>query len=137
MTEATSTTSAQPDASAADPRRLIILGSTGSIGTNTLDVVSRLNGRFRVEALAAGGNADLLTQQADQFGVTRLAMADETAAEGVRSRLPDAQLHAGEQAAEQLVEETDADMLVAAIVGAAGLPATIAGIRKGMHIALA
>ncbi|MEX2672085.1 MAG: 1-deoxy-D-xylulose-5-phosphate reductoisomerase [Phycisphaeraceae bacterium] len=137
MTEATSTTSAQPDASAADPRRLIILGSTGSIGTNTLDVVNRLNGRFRVEALAAGANADLLTQQADQFGVTRLAMADEAAAEGVRSRLPGAQVHAGEQAAEQLVEETDADMLVAAIVGAAGLPATIAGIRKGMHVALA
>ncbi len=118
--------------------RVILLGSTGSIGVNTLDVIDHLNrtghASLRVVGLAAGANATRLAEQAKAHGVERLALADPTDAD----QLPaEATRYVGADAAAKLVEDTEADVLVAAIVGAAGLPATVAGIEKGMAIALA
>lgn len=119
------------------PRRLLLLGSTGSIGVNTLDVVKHLGAGFEVVGLAAGANAERLIEQARAFDVDHLAIADATAAEAIRSACPDATVYAGDDAALQLVEAVEADMLVGAMVGAAGLPATLRAIERGMTIALA
>jgi 1-deoxy-D-xylulose-5-phosphate reductoisomerase len=119
--------------------RLIILGSTGSIGTQTLEVISHLNGlherglapqRYDVVGLAAGKGAKMLADQARLFGVRELAMADAHggAPGGCRT---------GPDAAERLVREVDCDLVVAAIVGSAGLPATLAAVELGRDVALA
>lgn len=110
----------RPHQPSAPPRRLILLGSTGSIGTQTLEVVRRHPDRFEVVALAAGSNADLLSEQADEFGVTHTALAS-----------------GNPNACAQLVDEVEADVLVGAVVGSAGLPATLRAIERGMTIALA
>ena len=123
-----------------DHRSLIVLGATGSIGANTLEVVAHLNDvgdtRFEIVGLAACANADALIEQAKRFNVTNLAIADPDKAEALRTALPDANIFVGNDAAEQLVEAVDATDLAAAVVGAAGLRATCAGIRKGMRISL-
>jgi len=122
----------------ASPRRkLILLGSTGSIGVNTLRVVENLGERYDVVGLSAGRRADEVIEQAKRFNVQHIALCDEDAAAKVRTALPEATVYAGEDAARQLVEGVEADMLVAAIVGSAGLPATLSAIERGMDIALA
>jgi len=121
-------------------RRVIVLGSTGSIGVNTLEVVAhlrRLGHDLEVVGLAAGHNADRVVEQAERFGVKHLAMAGEDAAAEVRDRLPDRTVHVGDDAAEALVREVDATDVVAAIVGAAGLGATLTAARLGRTISLA
>ncbi len=121
----------------AGPRRLILLGSTGSIGVNALNVVRNLAGQFQVVGLAAGAKAEDLARQARDFSVPNVAIADAAGAASLKTALPSTRIFAGSDASTRLVEETDADVLVAAVVGAAGLPATLAAIRKGMSIALA
>ncbi len=122
-------------------RRLIVLGSTGSIGVNTLDVVEHLNRDcamdFQVVGLAAGNNVDRLIEQARHYRVGAVAVAESAHARTLADALPGTQVFAGHDAAEQLVQAVDADITVAAVVGSAGLPATIAAIRKGMRIGLA
>jgi 1-deoxy-D-xylulose-5-phosphate reductoisomerase len=122
------------------PRRLIILGSTGSIGTQTLAVVDHVNAlhragrspvRFEVVGLAAGNNTGLLAEQARRWGVREVALAHpESPFAGPAPRR-------GPGAAERLVREVEADLVVAAMVGAAGLPATLAAAQLGRDIALA
>jgi 1-deoxy-D-xylulose-5-phosphate reductoisomerase len=122
------------------PRRLILLGSTGSIGTNTLAVVKHLHEQqlmqFEVVGLAAGTRGGLVAEQAKQFDVEHVAVADEQAAaqiSGVRH------VYSGADAALQLIEAVarPGDLVLSAIVGSAGLPATIAAIEMGCDIALA
>ena len=123
------------------PRRVVILGSTGSIGTQTLDVIDHLNALhergafphpFEVVALAAGSNGATLAQQARAHPGARLALADEHAPwEGPREPMR------GAGAALEIVRTTEADLVVAAMVGAAGLPATLAAAEAGTDIALA
>ncbi|MEQ8317663.1 MAG: 1-deoxy-D-xylulose-5-phosphate reductoisomerase [Phycisphaerales bacterium] len=118
-------------------RRLIVLGSTGSIGRQTLDVVAHLaslaraNGQdppIEVVGLAAGRRARELHEQAAAHGVphTALCEGDDDAANFI-----------GSDAAERLVREVDADVVMAAVVGAAGLPATLAAVELGRDVALA
>jgi 1-deoxy-D-xylulose-5-phosphate reductoisomerase len=127
---------------AEDIRRIIILGSTGSIGRQTLDVVAGLNRLrergalafgFRVVALAAGRNAEVLFSQAASLGVREVALADGDGAEPP----PGANLRRGADAAERLVREVEADVVLGAMVGSCGLPATLAAIELGRDIALA
>ncbi len=126
-----------PAPAAPDARRLILLGSTGSIGCNTLTVIDHLDSAYDVVALAAGQKASALIEQAQRFDVNHLAMADAQAAEQVRNALPQATVYAGPDAARQLVDCVEADVLVTAVVGAAGLPATISALQRGMTIGLA
>ncbi|HRQ73774.1 MAG TPA: hypothetical protein PLU35_12170, partial [Phycisphaerales bacterium] len=120
-------------------RRLIVLGSTGSIGTQALEVVRHLNGlhgagaspvRYEVVGLCAGRNSGLLADQARAFGVRECALSEGRGIEGVRCRV-------GPGAAEALVREVEADLVLAAIVGVAGLPATLAAVELGRDVALA
>ncbi len=127
-------------AAEATPRKLIVLGSTGSIGTNTLNVVDHLNrtnaASIQVVALAAGANAKTLIEQARWFKVKFVAIADAAQAQAVRQALPDATVFAGLDAALQLVKEVEATDCAAAIVGVAGLAPTLQAIRQGLTISL-
>ena len=122
-------------------KQLIVLGSTGSIGVNTLDVVAHLNAtgsaRIDVVGLAAGRSVATLIEQAKKFAVPAVAIADESQATTLAAALPGVRIFSGEDSALQLVEATQATDLSAAIVGSAGLAATVAGIRKGMNVGLA
>lgn len=133
----------QAQARTGTPRRIAILGSTGSIGRQTIEVIASLNAAHRagkwhqpyeIVALAAGSDAPALFEQAQALGVRRIALADNSA----QHSAPDGvQLLTGPDAAEQLVRTTDCDLVVAAIVGFAGLNATFAAIDRGIDIALA
>jgi 1-deoxy-D-xylulose-5-phosphate reductoisomerase len=121
-------------------RRIIILGSTGSIGTSTLEVIRHLaNGdgpRYRVVGLAAGSNAALLADQAAAFGVRHVAITDPAAAAALPTEL---ESFCGPDAARELVERVaePGDMVMGAIVGAAGIAPTLAAIERGCNVALA
>src|SRR5690242_15153464 len=113
--------------------RVLILGSTGSIGTQALEVIAANPDRFEVVGLAAGGgNPALLAQQRAQTGVTNIAVADVDAAEKVGEVT-----YSGVEAATALVENTEADIVLNALVGALGLPPTLAALATGARLALA
>lgn len=113
--------------------RVLILGSTGSIGTQALDVIAANPDRFEVVGLAAGGgNPDLLARQRAQTGVTDIAVADPVAADAVGDVT-----YSGPDAATSLVENTQADVVLNALVGALGLQPTLAALASGARLALA
>ncbi len=118
-------------------KRIIVLGSTGSIGTQTLDVASRLKDRIQVVALSACSNDRQLLQQARQFGCSQVALTDLDAAERLQRAAPDLTIHAGDQGLEALARDIDGDLVVVAVAGVCGLPATLAAIDSGKAIALA
>ncbi len=112
--------------------RVLVLGSTGSIGTQALEVIAAHPDRFVVVGLAAGGaNLDTLLRQRADTGVTNIAVADERAAQiaDVPYRGPDA--------VTRLVEDTEADVVLNALVGALGLRPTLAALESGARLALA
>ncbi|WP_413467191.1 1-deoxy-D-xylulose-5-phosphate reductoisomerase [Mycolicibacterium sp. 120270] len=114
-------------------QRVLILGSTGSIGTQALDVIAANPDRFEVVGLAAGGgNPDLLARQRAETGVTNIAVADADAAEKVGDVT-----YSGPDAATALVENTEADVVLNALVGALGLQPTLAALASGARLALA
>ncbi|QDU34168.1 1-deoxy-D-xylulose 5-phosphate reductoisomerase [Poriferisphaera corsica] len=125
----------------AGKRKLIVLGSSGSIGENTLKVVEHLNAHdladIDVVGLAVGRRVDVLIEQAKRFGVKHVAVGDESQVEAVKDALPGIQVFGGEFATKDLVEAVEATDLAAAVVGSAGLPATMAAIERGMRISLA
>ncbi|CPR12573.1 1-deoxy-D-xylulose 5-phosphate reductoisomerase [Mycobacterium bohemicum DSM 44277] len=113
--------------------RVLVLGSTGSIGTQALEVIAANPDRFEVVGLAAGGaNTDTLSRQRAETGVTNVAVADEAAAR----RMGDVPF-SGPDAVTRLVEETDADVVLNALVGALGLRPTLAALESGARLALA
>jgi 1-deoxy-D-xylulose-5-phosphate reductoisomerase len=122
-----------------NPKRVAILGSTGSIGTQALEVLRACPGAFAAEVLAAGGNADLLIQQAIEFKPNAVVIGDETRYAEVRRALDphDIKVFAGTAAIEQVVEMETVDMVLAGIVGYAGLASTLNAIRHGKPVALA
>jgi 1-deoxy-D-xylulose-5-phosphate reductoisomerase len=134
------------------PREVVILGSTGSIGTQALDIIRRNPARFRVAALAAGGgHPDLLARQAAEFGVAAVAVASPGAVPGVRSALHDYFGRTGSAvppaaAFPEILAGPDAvcdvagwpcDVVLNGVTGAAGLRATLAALDAGRVLALA
>ncbi|MBO7746619.1 1-deoxy-D-xylulose-5-phosphate reductoisomerase [Paenibacillus sp. MWE-103] len=119
-------------------KKLTILGSTGSIGTQTLDIVGREPDRYRIEGLAAGSNVDLLVRQARQFRPKTVCLSSKALADEARPHLPaGTKAVFGDEGLVQIAAETDADTVMTAIVGSRGLPATLAAIDAGKSIALA
>ncbi|QFU76684.1 1-deoxy-D-xylulose-5-phosphate reductoisomerase [Halioglobus maricola] len=121
-------------------RQVSVLGSTGSIGVSTLDVIARHPGDFSVFALAANRSVDALLAQCEQFKPRYAVMADEDAAEQLRARMAqvaDTEVLSGEQGLERIVTAPEVDSVMAAIVGAAGLPSTLAAARAGKTLLLA
>jgi 1-deoxy-D-xylulose-5-phosphate reductoisomerase len=113
--------------------RLAILGSTGSVGQQALDVVRGLPERFRVVALAAGGNIEQLHQQATEFAPAALCALPSAEAEALRAEFPKSDW----QTLEEIVTRDDVDVVLAASSGLAGLQATLAALRAGKKVAIA
>ena len=118
-----------------------VLGSTGSIGISTLDVIAQHPERYRAVGLAANTDVEGLFQQCERFQPTVVAMADQASAAELAKRLASIgssiEVLAGEAGVIAIAELTDAEMVMAAIVGAAGLTPTLAAVRKGKRILLA
>ncbi|MCG3778082.1 MAG: 1-deoxy-D-xylulose 5-phosphate reductoisomerase [Nitrospira sp.] len=120
-------------------KTIVILGSTGSIGTSTLDIVDRFPGEFRVAGLTASGNDEKLEAQIRKFKPRIVAISDTSAATRLRQRcagLP-VEILAGQEALSQVAAAPEAELVISAIVGGAGLVPTLAAIRSGKQIALA
>ena len=129
--------SRKTDALAA-PRSVTILGSTGSVGCNTLDLIARQPEAFAVEALTANGSAVRLAEQARRVGAKLAVVADETRYQDLKAALAGSGIEAA-AGAPALTEAAarPADWVMAAIVGAAGLAPTLAAVRRGAIVALA
>jgi 1-deoxy-D-xylulose-5-phosphate reductoisomerase len=113
--------------------RVLVLGSTGSIGTQALEVIAANPDRFEVVGLAAGGgHPELLARQHHETGVTNIAVVDEHAADVVGDVA-----HRGPDAVIRLIEDTEADVVLNALVGALGLRPTLAALATGARLALA
>jgi 1-deoxy-D-xylulose-5-phosphate reductoisomerase len=119
-------------------KRLGILGSTGSVGEQTLEVASAFPERYRVVALGAGRNADKLAQQVQRFEPQRVSVADEETRAKLRALIGARELEVGiGPAGLEAVAVEPADLVVSALVGALGLEPTLAAIRAGRNVALA
>ncbi|MGN6187758.1 MAG: 1-deoxy-D-xylulose-5-phosphate reductoisomerase [Conexibacter sp.] len=119
------------------PRRLLILGSTGSIGTQALDVVARAEGELEVVGLSAESSAQQLVAQARELGVERIALADADAAARAAEAWTDGEVLSGAEGLVRLVVESEADVVLNALVGSAGLGPTVAALGEGIDLALA
>jgi 1-deoxy-D-xylulose-5-phosphate reductoisomerase len=121
-------------------RRLVVLGSTGSIGQNVLRVAGQHPESFSVLALAGGDNVELLAEQAAWWRPGYLALRSEEVIPELRSRLPrdySPEIGAGQAAYEALASLAEADVIVSALMGASGLAPTVAALRQGKVVALA
>ncbi|WP_434636341.1 1-deoxy-D-xylulose-5-phosphate reductoisomerase [Klebsiella sp. I138] len=122
-------------------KQLTVLGSTGSIGCSTLDVVRHNPDRFSIAALVAGKNVDRMVEQCLEFSPRYAVMDDVKSAEALRIRLREhasrTEVLSGQQAAADVAALDDVDQVMAAIVGAAGLVPTLAAIRAGKTVLLA
>jgi 1-deoxy-D-xylulose-5-phosphate reductoisomerase len=119
-------------------RRLVILGSTGSIGVQALDVVSRASpGELEVVALSAGGSWEQLIEQARALGVKRIALADPDAAARASEVWTDGEVMSGPDGLVRLITDADCHLVLNAIVGSAGLVPTVATLGEGIDLALA
>jgi 1-deoxy-D-xylulose-5-phosphate reductoisomerase len=117
-------------------RRILILGSTGSIGVQALDVVERSD-ELEVAGLAAQSSWEAVVDQAKAFGVDRIALADERAAARAAEMWPEGTVLAGAEGLVELITETRSDLVLNGLVGSAGLGPTIASLGEGIDLALA
>ncbi|HEX3392177.1 MAG TPA: hypothetical protein VHS55_06415, partial [Solirubrobacteraceae bacterium] len=118
-------------------KRLLILGSTGSIGTQALDVVSRGAEEFEVVGLSAERSWEPLLEQARAHRVGRVALVDEAAAAQAAQAWPEGDVLAGPEGLVRMVVESGADLVLNALVGSAGLGPTVATLGEGIDLALA
>jgi 1-deoxy-D-xylulose-5-phosphate reductoisomerase len=123
---------------ATEPRSIAILGSTGSIGCSTLDLIGREPGRYRVEALTGHRNWEVLARQARETGARFVAIGDSAGYRPLKDALSglDCEVAAGPDAVDEAAARP-ADWVMAAIVGAAGLAPTLTAVRRGATVALA
>jgi 1-deoxy-D-xylulose-5-phosphate reductoisomerase len=119
------------------PRRVAILGSTGSIGCQALDVVSRSGSELSVAALSAASSWEPLIEQAQRYGVRKVAIADPDAAAQASEAWTGGEVLAGPDGVVRLITECECDMVLNAIVGSAGLLPTVATLAEGIDLALA
>ncbi|MEY5063405.1 MAG: hypothetical protein RLZZ112_1369 [Verrucomicrobiota bacterium] len=119
-------------------KRVILLGSSGSIGESTCKVARALPDKMKIVGLGVAQSTARLLEQAKEFGVSALAVSDPKAAEKTRLHLPKgARLFEGPAGLAKMVEETEADMVLVAIVGTAGLAPALAALRTGKDLAVA
>ncbi len=120
-------------------KKIVILGSTGSIGTNTLDIVDRFPEEFQVLGLTAGANDEKLEEQIRRYKPTVVALSNAAAAAKLRDRCRDlsTEILSGTDGVAEVARVPDAELVISAIVGGAGLVPTLAAIRSGKHVALA
>ena len=117
-------------------KRIVILGSTGSIGVQALNVIAASE-ELELVALSAQSNWELALTQAQRFGVKRVALSDADAAASAAAAWPAGEVKAGAQGLVELIVESGADLVLNAIVGSAGLGPTIVALGEGIDLALA
>jgi 1-deoxy-D-xylulose-5-phosphate reductoisomerase len=118
-------------------KRLLILGATGSIGLQSLDVVARARDEFELVGLSAERSQEALVALAEEHGVDRIALGDGDSAARAAEAWTDGEVLAGPEGLVRLVAESDADLVLNAIVGSAGLGPTVVALTEGMDVALA
>ncbi len=118
-------------------RRVVILGSTGSIGTSALKVARDIPDRMEIVGLAAGTSVEALARQAREFNVRNVCIYDPSGAAGLAASLPGAQVETGEEGLCRLAQLPEADMVLISIVGTAGLKPALAAIEAGKDLAIA
>ncbi|MFH2054796.1 MAG: 1-deoxy-D-xylulose-5-phosphate reductoisomerase [bacterium] len=119
-------------------KRLLLFGSTGSIGRNVLDIVGANPNRFRLELLSCRSNVKLVAQQAEAHEVRRVHILDESCADEARRLLPaGVKLYLGSDCWAEMLREIECDLVVNAIVGAAGLQVSYYALARGLDLALA
>ena len=118
-------------------RRVVILGATGSIGTSALKVARELPERMEVVGLAARGSVELLAKQAREFGVQHVCVYDESKRAELQALVPGARVYVGEEGLCELASLEEADMVLVAIIGTAGLKPTLQAIECGKDLAIA
>jgi 1-deoxy-D-xylulose-5-phosphate reductoisomerase len=118
-------------------KNVVLLGSTGSIGTSACKVAEDLPERIRLIGLAAGRNDQLLAEQTRQFNPSAISITDDARADGLRASFPGLEVHSGADGLIQLATMPEADIVLIAIVGTAGLQPALAAIRAGKDIAVA
>jgi 1-deoxy-D-xylulose-5-phosphate reductoisomerase len=120
-------------------KKIALLGSTGSIGTQALDIISRYPEKFEVSVLTGGSNIDLLTRQARKFLPDSVVISNKNQYKKLKENLSDTRIKifAGEKELEQVIAGSDSTVVLAAIVGYSGLKPVIAAIKSGKRIALA
>lgn len=120
-------------------RKISVIGSTGSIGTQTLDIAGRESDRIKVTSLAAGSNVKLMEEQVRRFSPAFVSMGNEDAAKDLRDRIRDTDtaVCAGEDGLLRVASDPECDMVVAGIVGMIGIRPAIAAIESGKTLALA
>jgi 1-deoxy-D-xylulose-5-phosphate reductoisomerase len=116
---------------------LVILGSTGSIGTQALDVVERSGGELELVGLAAGSSFERVIAQAEKHGVSRVALSDDAAAARASEAWTGGEVLAGNEGLVDLIVGSDADLVLNAMVGSAGLGPSVATLGEGIDLALA
>jgi 1-deoxy-D-xylulose-5-phosphate reductoisomerase len=123
------------------PKRVIILGSTGSIGCSALSVADNLPDEFEIVGLAAESRWQRIAEQVERYHPKAVVLSDPISAENLTERLcevgSDTVVWSGADALVRLVEEVECDFVLAGIVGVAGLPATLAAVRRGLTVGLA
>src|SRR5215211_5298047 len=117
-------------------RRIVIVGSTGSIGTQALDVVEQ-SGELQVVGLGADSSHELIAEQARRHGVGRIALADEDAAARAAERFTEGRVLAGAAGLVELITDSEADLVLNALIGSAGLGPSVAALGEGVDLALA
>ena len=126
------------DSHSATRKKVVILGSTGSIGTSALKVAREIPERMEVVGLAAGRRTEELVAQAREFGVKHLAIADESLTDQLAESAPEGcVLHAGAEGLRELARLPEADMVLIAIVGTEGLQPALDAIEAGKDLAVA
>ena len=118
-------------------KKLTVLGSTGSIGTQTLDIVRHFPDKFKVSALSCGHNTELLKKQIKEFRPELVCVADENDARSVSKQYPNIEVVFGDDGLMECASGSDADMVVGALLGMLGIRPTLAAIESGKDIAFA
>lgn len=119
-------------------RTVVVLGSTGSIGVQTLDIASKESDKIEIVGLAAYSSYELVCNQAQNYSVDHIVLVDDAAAEKARSIMPDSvRVTSGLDALLELIDVTDADVVVNALVGSVGLRASLHTLKAGKRLALA
>src|SRR3954451_8976503 len=111
-------------------RRLVILGSTGSIGTQALDVVERSGGELELVGLAASSSFERVIAQAEKHGVSRVALSDEASAARASEAWTRGEVLSGNEGLVDLIVSSDADLVLNAMIGSAGLGPTVATLGE-------
>lgn len=118
-------------------KRIVVLGSTGSIGTNALEIIRKSEGKFQVIGLSGHNNYKLLIEQIREFKPKYISIGSKEGYELIKREFPSIEVYFGDEGLRELALKDDYDILLTAVSGAVGIEATVEGIKKGKRIALA